>query len=186
MVVKAVFGLKAKKGYAYAKALEAAFAAGIGKDDTITMTHWLNDNGGINGVIRKRGSMSATQAAREYVISVGKNAQAYGFEHELAEFDCKYIADTCGDEQDFVMVCSYDKVKQKTIVKIISLLDKRVDDLYADLGSDIMKSTSYLDNRQQVHKKQAAKVAAAATKVKTGLARITARVAEAEITAKAA
>jgi hypothetical protein len=186
MVVKAVFGLKAKKGYAYAKALEAAFAADIGKADATTMTHWLNDNGGINGVIRRKSNTSAAQAARDYMINVGKNAKAYGYDDELAEFECDYIKAKCGNGDDFVMLCRYDKRRGKTVVKTISLLDKRVDDVYEDLGDDIMKSTDYLNYRQQAHKQQAAKAAVATKKVVAELSKITARVAEVEAVEEAA
>lgn len=186
MVVKAIFGLKAKKGYAYAKALEAAFDADIGKDGTITMTHWLNDNGGINGVIRKRSGTSATQAARTHAISVGKNARAYGAISKGGVFTSAFIDKVYGNANELVLLCKYDKATKQTHIIWVTEEQDYVDDLYADAGECIMKQAVYRNNRVRVHKQQTAKQAAATAKVKASLGKITAQVAKAEATEKAA
>ena len=186
MVVKAVFGLQTKKGYTYVRALEAAFAANIGTDGTTTMTHWLNDNGGISGVIGKRGNTTVAQAEREHAINVGKNARAYGIINKITPFESKYVADLHNDGSVFVMLCKYD-VKKKMTNVIWSTEDERfVDVLYEDAGKAFMKQAAYTNNRLHVHKQQATKKAAATEKVKASLNKITARVAEAETLAKAA
>jgi hypothetical protein len=186
MVVKAIFGSKAKKSYAYAKALEAAFNADIGKKGTLTMTHWLNDNGGINGVIRRRSSISATQAARAHAISVGKNAQAYGITGKGGTFTSAFIDKAYSNANELVLLCKYDKATQQTHIIWATEKQDYVDDLYADAGECIMKQAVYTNNRLRVHKQQAAKKVAATEKVKASLNNITARVAKAERKAEAA
>ncbi|WP_139216060.1 hypothetical protein [Marinobacter sp. DSM 26671] len=52
IISKAIFG-NSKKHYAYAKALDKAIENQVGVDENMTMFDWLQQEGGINGVIRK-------------------------------------------------------------------------------------------------------------------------------------
>lgn len=186
MVVKAIFGSKAKKSYAYAKALEAAFNADIGKDDTLTMTHWLNDNGGINGVIRRRGGVSITQAAKAHAISVGKNAHAYGCKRKVITFESQYFTDSYKHNDEFVLLCKYNDTTKQVQIMWATDEDGYKDELYADLGECIMKQATYTNNRLRVQRQQATKKAAATDRMKTSLNNITAKVAKVERKAEAA
>ena len=186
MIVKAIFGEKAKKGYAYAKALEAAYAADIGKSGTTSMTHWLNDNGGISGVVRVRNAKNKANAEREHAIDVGRNVEAYGVKRRGGAFTSSFITDNYKGIDEFVLLCKYDAATKLVHIMYESEDKTLVDDLYAEAGELVMKHLAYRNNRLKVKKAQTAKKDAAASKVKASLSNIVAKATKAETMAKAA
>ena len=68
VLAQLIFG-KTKQTYAYGKAINLAFTNGIGDNGKITVLQWLQDNGGVNGVIRESGSDTTEQKKHYYDIA---------------------------------------------------------------------------------------------------------------------
>jgi hypothetical protein len=105
LISKAVFGKDNKQHYAYAKALDNAVEAEVGKDENNTMAEWLRKNGGVNGAIRisqKNTNTDIISDFGEYILSM-----KYGHERieeqmrEQYTFNSKHLCQTVDRAQRY-------------------------------------------------------------------------------------
>ena len=169
MIIKTVFGDKAKKGYAYTKALEAAIAQDIGTANTVSMSHWLNDNGGIDGVIRTPNQPSKAALERDHAISVGKNYKDYGFSPKQKPFVSAELSFFSSKAPLYVVLCEYNSVTNETELLWVSEETKLIEEMYALKGSGFMKTIAYKNNRVKVYNQSEKRKIIAREKVNAGL-----------------
>ncbi|MEX0384281.1 hypothetical protein [Spiribacter pallidus] len=149
LITKAVFGAKAKKGYAYAKALAEAVRSEIGVNGNVGMAQWLKENGGVNGVIRNEKGESTAKAERDYRILVGKNSERFGIKAKVAPIHAPQLAEVIGDEE-CVMLVARNADTEELIVKYMSNSNAIKDRMYERLGELTMGKEAYREKRAEV------------------------------------
>ena len=149
LITKSVFGAKAKKVYAYSKALTAAVDNGIGMDGSIGMAQWLKENGGVNGVIRDKAGDSKAKAERDYTIWVGKNYDRFGVKEKFQPIDAPQILELIDDEE-FVLLVQRDTETGKLIPKWFTDSESLREGIYKERGEVLMKREVYAERRAEV------------------------------------
>jgi hypothetical protein len=178
LITKAVFGAKAKKGYAYAKALAAAVRSEIGTSGNVGMAQWLKENGGVNGVIREKGGESKAQVEREYKALVGRNVERFGFKPKDYELGDDKLERMMGEE--CLLLVLRDKETNKFLVRWVTQKESLLNAAYEDLGESTMASDNYRERRVEVVQKLKEEGDEAAAEVLEALNAVKSKVAQAE------
>ena len=179
LITKAVFGAKAKKGYAYAKALAEAVRSEVGLNGNVGMAQWLKENGGVNGVIRNEKGESKAQAERDYQILVGKNSERFGVKSKVAPIHAPQLAEVIGDEE-CVMLVERNGDTDELIVKWMTNSDAIKDSMYEGLGKLTMGKEVYREKRADVMAELEQEGDEATQEVLKALNAVKSKVAEAE------
>lgn len=179
LITKAVFGAKAKKGYAYAKALAEAVRSEIGVNGNVGMAQWLKENGGVNGIIRNEKGESTAKAERDYRILVGKNSERFGMKAKVAPIHAPQLAEVIGDKEA-VMLVARNGDKDELIVKWMTGDNAIKDSMYEGLGKLTMGKEAYREKRAKVMDELVQEGDEATQEVLEALKAVKSKVAEAE------
>lgn len=146
IIAKAVFGADNKQHYAYAKALSKAVENNVGTTGEISMPDWLSNNGGVNGVIRKKTDDMDAETTKDfgrYIAEKKINCQELAAPKRI-----KFIMkskDVCKSVDDaqrtdcFIYAFvdrSGDDVKVHNLVLDGEVVSKMLELLYKHYGSD--------------------------------------------------
>lgn len=178
LITKSVFDAKAKKAYAYAKAITAAINNNVGTDGNVGMAQWLKENGGVNGVIREKSGDSKAKAERDYKILVGKNVERFGAKKRYGDIASPELAELMKEECLLLVVP--DKENGKLVIKWFSYTDKLRDGMYEELGEVMMERDIYRQKRAEVMDELKKEGDEATEKVLDALNSVKVKVAEAE------
>jgi hypothetical protein len=187
LIAKAVFGDKAKITYVYAKALEKAVQNNIGTNNEISMLQWLQQNGGINGVIRNKcADESKASSERRHHIEVGRNVHLYSYKKfNISPFINDNLLNKFSDKE-FVLVCRADSKSNMIVPKYVTETESLIDPLYEELGKCVVETNDYRERRVEA-KETLQKAQNEATKeVVKAMQKISSRVNKAEELSKAA
>ena len=187
LIAKAVFGDKAKKTYVYAKALEKAVQNNIGTNNEISMLQWLQQNGGINGVIRNKcADESKASSERRHHIEVGRNHHLYSYKKfRIAPFKNDNLLQSFSDKE-FVLLCRANSKSGMIVPKYVTETESLIDPLYEELGKCVVETNDYTERRVEA-KETLQKAQNEATKeVVKAMQKISSRVNKAEELSEAA
>lgn len=179
LITKSVFGAKAKKGYAYAKALTAAVDNGIGVSGAVSMAQWLKENGGVNGVIRDKAGDAKAKAERDYKVWVGKHYERFGVESMFEPIDAPQIAEMIDDEE-FVLLVQRDTQTGKLIPKWYTDAETLKEGIYKERGEALMERSVYFEKRAEVMAELQREEDEATEKVLEALTAVKSKLAKAE------
>jgi hypothetical protein len=167
LIVKAVFGDKNKKNYAYIKAIKVAIDEGI-KSEENKMQTWLRMNGGINGVIRTE-EEPRVNVEREHYIDVGRNCELYGIKPKLKPFVNEELANSI-ESGEIILLVNINKSTSEISIKSFSLEKDLIDKIYYDFGKNLVsKSKKYKENKDKAEKIMLEKKEKAAKEVSSKL-----------------
>ena len=186
IVLKQVFGDEIKTVYAYSKSMEEAFKNNVGNDGKSTLSDWLRESHGIDGSIRNQKKQSRAEIERLHAINVARNPKDYGIVEKNNVFTSESIIKEYKQYDDIVLLCKQDIKTGKLLIKWVSVEEKDIDHLYAQMGRFIMEQKNYKDNRVEASKKQQQRKNAAQQKVKDGLNKIVSIVSNVSVDKKAA
>lgn len=179
LITKSVFGAKAKKGYAYAKALIAAVDNGVGVSGAVGMAQWLKEHGGVNGVIRDKAGDAAAKAERDYKVWVGKNYDRFGVKSKFESIDAPQIYE-CIDDEEFVLLVQRDTKTGKIIPKWFTDAESLREGIYKEMGESLMEERVYFERRAEVIAELEREEDEATEKVLEALTAVKSKVAQAE------
>ncbi len=144
LVAKQVFGPQNKQVYDYIKALNAAFAKGIGADDAMGMAQWLKENGGISGVISATKKPTKAEIERGFRIHVANNAEQFGLVDRLGSFTCAEMAAAIEHGSgDVVILATVNRQTGEFQPKLISEHVPLRNKLWELRGEAIMETEAY-------------------------------------------
>ncbi|WP_157809151.1 hypothetical protein [Spiribacter roseus] len=179
LITKSVFGAKAKKGYAYAKALIAAVDNGVGVSGAVGMAQWLKENGGVNGVIRDKAADAAAKAERDYKVWVGKNYERFGVRSKFEPIDAPQIVEMIDDEE-FLLLVQRDTQTGKLIPKWYTDAEALREGIYIERGEALMEQSVYFEKRAEVIAELEREEDEATEKVLEALTAVKSKLAQAE------
>ncbi len=169
LISKAVFGKDNKQHYAYAKALENAVEAEIGKDDDNAMAEWLRQNGGVNGVIRLTHNFQAADIVRDFGSYVLENKHGYNkLKEEIREqytFKNKHLCQVVDEQQryDCFLYVTVDRSGEQVKIENVVLANEHVDKMYKLLQQFVGKSSQvqnrWFEEYKELRQKQAEEAA---------------------------
>jgi len=166
LVAKQVFGHKNKQVYDYIKALNAAFAQGIGADGAMGLAQWLKENGGISGVISANKKPTKAEIERSFRIHVAGNAEQFGLVDRLSSFTSMEMAAAIEHGSgDIVILATVDRHTGKFQPKLISEDVPLRNKLWELRGEAIMETSEYHRNKDAFLEKLRQKNAVTAAKV---------------------
>ena len=183
MIAQAVFG-KDKKTYAYATALKKAMEAKVGDEGQISMMQYLEENGGVNGVIRLGGSDNAKN--NEHYIDVMNNYEKYGLKTGAAScsINDKSYADQLEKGEHFLLHVANNKDGTFTILNRYWDEDEKKCELLKKskilTGKQLTDTEAYRLNKSKAQKQIEKEKADADKAVQTEIAKIGSSVAKQE------
>lgn len=173
LITKMVFGVSNRNAYAYAQVIDAATKAGIDNEGDVKVADWIEQNGGVNKIIRKTKSSTQASEDRNYRIEVGRNAHLYGIRRKIEEFECAELSRTFSDgKSEVVVLLSRNAETGKLSLVWLDNSDEKIDMMYEDLGLKIMSKEAYHENKLKVAKIIQKQKSAADKKVLDELKRI--------------
>ncbi len=172
LIAKAVFGHKAKQVHTYAKALNVAFEAKIGKPGNDTMLVWLRSNGGISGVTRSAPVIANKEAfttqslQRDYIKEIGMKAGSYGFRLKLPEIENAELAKFIESYPHSILLCTGSSYTNKVTFHSFNADEDLIDELFVRLGKQVMGTKEYVRAQREIYQAWQAEKVTAASDVK--------------------
>lgn len=153
LITKMVFGVSNRNAYAYAQVIDAATKAGIDNEGDVKVADWIEQNGGVNKIIRKTKSSTQASEDRSYRIEVGRNAKLYGISCKIDEFECAELSRTFSkDKSEVVVLLSRNAKTGKLSLVWLNDSDEKINMMYEDLGEMIMRTEAYHEKKLKVAK----------------------------------
>ena len=149
VLAELIFG-KGKQTYAYGKAIHLAYVNGIGENNQISVLQWLEENGGVNGVIRVSGS--DTEAQNEHYKQIAVNYTHYLPSMKLPKIKGNELTNNCVGEL-IILIGKVSDINEIQIltsgVKSKTLIDKA----YTEQGKVIAETKEYKENAYEAEQK---------------------------------
>jgi hypothetical protein len=153
LITKTVFGVSNRNAYAYAQVIDAATKAGIDNEGDVKVADWIEQNGGVNKIIRKTKSGTQASEDRNYRVEVGRNAKLYGVTCKIDEFECAELSRTFSkDKSEVVVLLSRNAETGKLSLVWTDDSDEKINMMYEDLGEMVMRTETYHERKLEVAK----------------------------------
>lgn len=153
LITKMVFGVSNRNAYAYAQVIDAAIKSGIDNEGDVKVVDWIEQNGGVNKIIRNTKSSTQASEDRKYRIEVGRNAKLYNINCVIGEFECAELSRAFQkDKHEVVVLLSRNAKTGKLSLVWLNDSDEKIEAMYEDFGSMIMTKESYHENKLKVAK----------------------------------